>query len=128
MTSPVSAPSWTAHLPEWIPQSLTDLHGPAEGVVRLPLDLCWSGTTEFDLGSFRQRVALCHLVIVQGLDKHYPEFLNAGHLLEAWPILRRRIAGGYTGAWEDRFPELARIATEAEADRVAVARWRATTW
>lgn len=126
MTDPL--PSWTAHLPDWIPQSLSDLHGPQEGTVDLPLDLCWSGYTRYDVSSFHQRVVLYHLVIAQGLRKHYPEFLHADHLVEAWPLLRRRMGPGYIDAWERRFTELAEIGADVGADQAAVAKWRATTW
>jgi hypothetical protein len=80
-------PSWTSHLPLWIPDDLSELLGPRDGVVDLPLDLCWSGRTRYEIGSFPQRVALYNLVIVQGARKHYLEFLNPEHLLEAWPLL-----------------------------------------
>lgn len=121
-------PRWTAHLPRWLPRSLSDLHGPREGVVDLPLDLCWSGRTRYDVGRFRQRVALYNLVIVQGLQAHYPEFLNPDHLVDAWPLLHRRLGHGYVEAWEGRFPELARLGTSPEAFAVALARWEASTW
>lgn len=51
-------PGWTDHLPQWIPHDLSELHGPREGLVDLPLDLCWSGRTRYDVGRFPQRVAL----------------------------------------------------------------------
>lgn len=128
MSSAAKPPSWTAHLPEWIPAALSDLCGPRDGVVELPLDLSWSGRAQYNVGSFRQRVALYHLVIVQGLRKHYPQFLDAEYLKEAWPLLRRRFGRGYTQAWERRFPELAAIGADPRADRAAVAKWKAANW
>ncbi|MEV0405437.1 hypothetical protein [Actinoallomurus sp. NPDC050550] len=125
---PKTLASWTEHLPRWIPRSLSDLHGPREGVVDLPLDLCWSGHTRYDVGRFRQRVALYNLVIVQGLQDHYPAFLNPDHLIDAWPLLHRRVAAGYVEAWEGRFPELARRGASPEAFAAARAKWEAATW
>lgn len=121
-------PSWTAHLPEWIPQSLSDLHGPREGTVDLPLDLCWSGRTRYDLASLPQRVALYELVIVQGMRDHYSRFLDAEHLAEVWPLLHRRMGHGYVEAWEERFPELARLGSSADAFGDLFARWKAASW
>ncbi|GAA0315353.1 hypothetical protein NE235_28110 [Actinoallomurus spadix] len=125
---PQTLPSWTAHLPQWIPWSLSDLHGPREGVVDLPLDLCWSGRTRYDVGRFRQRVALYNLVIVQGLQEHYPRFLDPQHLIDAWPLLRRRLGEGYVEAWENRFVELAGRGASREAFAAARAKWQAATW
>ncbi|GAB3963738.1 hypothetical protein GCM10029978_022590 [Actinoallomurus acanthiterrae] len=125
---PEALPSWTAHLPRSIPQSLSDLHGPREGVVDLPLDLCWSGRTRYDVGRFPLRVALYELVIVQGLQKHYPEFLNGDYLIEAWPLLHRRLGDGYVEAWEGRFPELARAGASPEAFEDAFELWKRSPW
>ena len=125
---PETLPNWTAHLPRWIPQSLSDLHGPREGVVDLPLDLCWSGRSRYDIERFPQRVALYELVIVQGLQKHYPEFLDSDYLVEAWPLLHRRLGDGYVEAWESRFPELARLGASPGAFAAAFARWKESPW
>jgi hypothetical protein len=38
-----------------LPETLHHLHGPAAGVVELPIDLAWSGDRDFDLGDARQR-------------------------------------------------------------------------
>lgn len=126
--TPAKLPGLTDHLPRWIPRSLDELHGPHEGVVDLPIDLCWSGRTRYDVGSFRQRVSLYELVMIQGLGHHYPEFLNAEHLVDAWPFLHARVAPDYVQAWEDRFPELARLGADREAVEHAIARWRAAAW
>jgi hypothetical protein len=125
---PETLPSWTAHLPRWIPRSLSALRGPRKGVVDLPLDLCWSGHRQYNVERFPQRVALYELVIVQGLEKHYPEFLDGDYLIEAWPLLHRRLSDGYAEAWESRFPELARLGVSTDAFAAAFARWKESPW
>lgn len=123
-----TTPSWTAHLPEWIPHSLDDLHGPRVGIVELPIELCWSGVSSYDVQRFRQRVAMYELVMVQGLRDHYRQFLDADYLLDAWPFLHYRVAEGFVQAWEERFPELARLGADRAVVRRAVERWKAESW
>ncbi|MGW7082198.1 hypothetical protein ACWGH2_01680 [Streptomyces sp. NPDC054871] len=36
-----------------LPGSLDDLHGPAQGVVELPLHIAWSGMTSYDMSKPR---------------------------------------------------------------------------
>lgn len=120
--------SWTAHLPKWIPHSLDELHGPGDGIVELPLIVCWSGCNTFDLASFRQRMAMYETVIVQGSPDHYKEFLNRDHLLDAWPLLHRFLGHGYMQAWEDRFSELARLGASEELRASTLARYKESSW
>ncbi|MET7698348.1 hypothetical protein [Streptomyces sp. NPDC005485] len=86
------------------PESLDELHGPAHGVVELPLHLAWSGMTSYDLSNPRQRMGLYRTVLHEGLHDDLPRYLNRDLLLELWPVLRT-IAG--RTVWEDAFPELA---------------------
>ncbi|MGI8329020.1 nucleotidyl transferase AbiEii/AbiGii toxin family protein [Actinomadura scrupuli] len=94
MTSSAEPPSRTARLPEWIPRSLSELHGPRAGRVEPPLDLCRSGSTSYHVDGFRQRVALYELVIVLleaglGLCEQYELFLAGGYAMKAHGLVDR---------------------------------------
>jgi hypothetical protein len=58
VTPPVVLPSRLVGSRQRIPDSLAQLEGPAEGSVRLPVWLAWSGLTEFDVTDPRQRLTL----------------------------------------------------------------------
>ena len=90
-----------------LPESLDKLHGPAEGVVVLPLHLAWSGMTSYDLGRPRQRMGLYRTVLHEGLRDDLPQYLNRGLLLQLWPVLRALVGRTVRTLWEDSFPELA---------------------
>ncbi|PRY02602.1 hypothetical protein [Allonocardiopsis opalescens] len=95
-----------AHVSDRIPSSLDALRGPADGVVRPPLRLAWSGMRSFDVGRPGIRVGLYQLVITEGLAEDYITYLNAGHLVADWPVLRRAFGPVFRTPWEERFPEL----------------------
>ncbi len=59
-----------------LPESLDELHGPAHGVVDLPLHIAWSGMTSYDLGKPRQRMGLYRTVLHEGLRDGLPRYLN----------------------------------------------------
>ncbi|MGW3917206.1 hypothetical protein ACWEBX_37795 [Streptomyces sp. NPDC005070] len=42
-----------------LPDSLSELQGPAEGVVEPPATVVWSGLRAFDLANERQRMSVC---------------------------------------------------------------------
>ncbi|MBO3744463.1 hypothetical protein J5X84_00185 [Streptosporangiaceae bacterium NEAU-GS5] len=93
-------PAWTAGYEELVPDSLSDLHGPAIGVVPLPVSLAWSGTTEFDLSKRSQRLLMYNIVITTGGRADFEAYLNADVLVADWPILRRGLGPGYRRGWE----------------------------
>ncbi len=101
-------PSRWDGIEERLPRRLEDLHGPAEGILTLPLRLAWSGMRKFDLGVYRQRLAAYHVVVAE-VRRHEDaeQYLNAAHLVEAWPDLRRFFGPPIRRAWETRFPSLA---------------------
>jgi hypothetical protein len=58
MTTPTRLPSRLIGVEKRIPADLATLAGPAEGVVRLPVRLAWSGQTEFDVADPGDRLTL----------------------------------------------------------------------
>ncbi|MCX4668824.1 hypothetical protein OG453_19460 [Streptomyces sp. NBC_01381] len=90
-----------------LPESLDDLHGPAQGVVNLPLHLAWSGMTSYDLGKPRQRMGLYRTVLHEGLRDDLRRYLNQDLLLQLWPVLRTLVGRTVRTVWEDAFPQLA---------------------
>ncbi|MFI7697576.1 hypothetical protein [Nonomuraea sp. NPDC049480] len=98
----MALPSIYEGLEEKVPDSLDDLHGPAEGVVALPLHLAWSGLTEFDLSKPGIRMEMYRTVITTGQRADYETYLNAGHLTADWLVLRRGLGPGYRHAWEKK--------------------------
>ncbi|MEU9247750.1 hypothetical protein [Streptomyces sp. NPDC048385] len=90
-----------------LPQSLDELHGPAQGVVELPLHMAWSGMTSYDLGKPRQRMGLYRTVLHEGLRDDLPRYLNEDLLLRLWPVLRILVGRTVRSVWEDAFPQLA---------------------
>ncbi|MGP3954647.1 hypothetical protein ACTWPT_01520 [Nonomuraea sp. 3N208] len=91
-------------LEDKIPDSLDDLHGPAEGVVPLPNHLVWSGLTRFDLSNYRLRLSMYRIVITGGRRVDYETYLNADHLVKDWPLLSKGLGPAYRRAWERKLP------------------------
>ncbi|MFI6293545.1 hypothetical protein ACIBEJ_18280 [Nonomuraea sp. NPDC050790] len=73
-------PSRYADVPDRAPVSLAALRGPAEGVVPLPLHLCWSGRRQFDLAQPSQRLTMYQTVITEGERADVEHFLDPDHL------------------------------------------------
>ncbi|MEV5400850.1 hypothetical protein AB0N26_32715 [Streptomyces cellulosae] len=89
-----------------LPESLEELHGPANGVVELPLHMAWSGLTTYDLDKPRQRMGLYRTILHEGLREDLPRYLNRDLLLELWPVLRTLVGRTVRTVWEDAFPQL----------------------
>ncbi|MFI6738074.1 hypothetical protein ACIBI9_34560 [Nonomuraea sp. NPDC050451] len=98
----MALPSIYEGLEEKVPDSLGDLHGPAEGVVALPMHLAWSGLTEFDLSKPGVRMEMYRTVITTGRRVDYETYLNADLLVGDWPVLRRGLGPGYRHVWEKK--------------------------
>jgi hypothetical protein len=107
-------PSRSAHGPWGIPESLADLRGPTHETVSLPLHLCWSGACSFDVNEFSPRLRMYQILVTEGDREEIESFVDAGHLMTVWPMLRRLLHSRYTKPWEERFPELAEAAKAAE--------------
>ncbi|WP_331726016.1 hypothetical protein [Streptomyces sp. NBC_01012] len=90
-----------------LPESLDELHGPAQGVVELPLHMAWSGMTSYDMSRPRQRMGLYRTVLHEGLYEDLPRYLNRDLLMQLWPVLRTLVGRTVRDVWEKAFPELA---------------------
>ncbi|MEU9075573.1 transcriptional regulator [Kitasatospora sp. NPDC048538] len=115
MTSPASADSRSGQLAARLPGSLEELEGPATGRVDLPLHLAWSGLRTFDLAQPRQRMGLYRIVLNEGMREDLVHFLDAGLLVQQWPVLRTLIGPAVRAVWEGAFAELAAAAARATA-------------
>ncbi|MER5603673.1 hypothetical protein [Streptomyces sp. NPDC002265] len=93
-----------------LPDSLDELHGPAQGVVEPPVTVVWSGLRAFDLANERQRMSLYRIVLAEGMRQDLCALLNRDILLRSWPTLRTLVSTTVRGVWEDRFPELRALA------------------
>jgi hypothetical protein len=107
-------PSRYADVPDRAPESLYALHGPRDGVVSLPLHLCWSGSRRYDVAQPSQCLVMYQIVITEGERADVERFLAPRHLLSVWPKLRRLLGPAYRDVWEGRFPELRAAAEAAE--------------
>lgn len=96
-----------------LPRSLDALHGPAQGVVELPLHIAWSGMRSYDLSNPHQRIGLYRTVLHEGLHDDLPRYLNQNLLVDLWPVLRTLVGRTVRAVWEDAFPQLASRAREA---------------
>lgn len=85
---------------------LTDLQGPTEGTVELPLWLFWSSPGHaFDLGDQDMRLWLYQTVLREaGRLEDLTAYLDGETLIALWPELY--IPKGVRQAWEDAHPIL----------------------
>jgi hypothetical protein len=93
-----------------LPDALSDLTGPEEGVVALPIRLAWSGRSEFDIANPKQRLTLYRTLIDCGQRNDFIQYMNAKLLCADWPRIRRLTARAMIAIWERRMPELADVA------------------
>ena len=86
--------------------SLADLHGPAHGVVELPLRLFWSAPDRtFDLDQPSMLQAMYEAVLREASRPgDLASYLNGEVLAAVWPELF--LPKGLRRAWEDRHPVL----------------------
>ena len=85
---------------------LTDLHGPTQGTVELPLRLFWSLPDHtFDLGDRDMRLWLYQTVLREASrPEDLTAFLDGDTLIALWPDLY--LPKGVRQAWEDAHPIL----------------------
>jgi hypothetical protein len=85
---------------------LTDLHGPTEGTVKLPLWLFWSSPGHvFDLSDRDMRLWMYQTVLREaGRPEDLTEYLDGDTLIALWPDLF--LPKGVRQAWEDAHPLL----------------------
>lgn len=95
--------------PYVVPDTLSELTGPASGVVKLPTHLAWSGLRVYDLGDERQLGLLYETVIRESMDiADIDHYLNETVLGRVW--LRLWLPARVRRAWEQRFPSLTKAA------------------
>ncbi|WP_063819302.1 hypothetical protein [Herbidospora cretacea] len=103
-------PSRYDDVPDRAPLSLSALRGPSEGVVDLPLRLCWSGLRSFDVGDPTECRMMYQIVITEGVRADVERYLAYDRLLEVWPRFHLMLGSAYVDTWEDRFPVLREVA------------------
>jgi hypothetical protein len=86
--------------------SLADLHGPAEGLVALPIWLFWGSPDHtFDLADADMRRWLYQTVLREaGRLEDLTAYLDGDTLIALWPALF--LPPGVRQAWEDQHPIL----------------------
>jgi hypothetical protein len=97
-----------------VADELTLLRGRISGVVTLPRHLDWSGAADYDLDSPGRIVDLYRTVLIEATkpdDLH--AFLDQAVLTRLWPSIW--LPPHLRRAWEERFPELRRTASEIPA-------------
>jgi hypothetical protein len=104
-----TAPAARVLRPVVVPGALSELHGPAAGVVELPQRLCWSlpaGRRRFDLGDPRQ-VRACYEYVIDAArtPADLTDWLDAGLLASVWG--RLGMGRAKRRAWESALPALA---------------------
>ncbi|WP_202610446.1 hypothetical protein [Herbidospora solisilvae] len=109
----MALPSRYADVPDRASTSLAALRGPVDGVVELPLHLCWSGQRSFDVGDPTECRMMYQIVITEGVRADVEHYLAFDRLLEAWPRLHRMLGPAYVETWEERFPVLREVAEQA---------------
>ncbi len=95
--------------PYAIPKSLSDLRGPAHGVVRLPASLAWTGRADYDLDDDADRIVFYERVLVEALATGTVAGLLDAKLLRAtWRHLF--LPPAVRWAWEQRFTDMSTAA------------------
>lgn len=94
--------------PYAVVDALSDLAGPAEGVVVLPGWLDWSPRRSYDLADATAVRVMYEQVLQEGREQDLRALLNQELLIRIWPdlILPARVRR----MWESRFPRLRDLA------------------
>ena len=90
--------------PYEVVESLADLHGPEQGVLRLPTESAWGGRTEFDLEDSYDRAAVYKIILEEGTGSHLRELVSGRLLPAIWTHMRP--ARQVRVLWEQQFPQL----------------------
>lgn len=91
-------------VPYEVPSSLSALHGPATGVIELPVIVHWGPRRSFDLGDDGHRRAAYRAIVREGTPEFQEKLLNEGLLRREWPALV--LPDRCRAAWEAAFPDL----------------------
>jgi hypothetical protein len=85
--------------------ALSELRGPAAGIVELPLRLWWHPQRAFDLGHHTMLLWMYENVLREAIRAdELRQFLDAATLIRIWPELN--LPRGVRAAWEARHPGL----------------------
>jgi hypothetical protein len=96
----------TASRPVVVVDDLACLHGPATGVVILPITLDWTPRTRYDLGSQAAQRSLYQVVLREArVEAELEEYLNAELLRRLWAALT--LPRPVRQFWEAQHPVLA---------------------
>lgn len=88
-----------------VPESFSELAGPATGVVELPLRLNWTPRRYYDLSKPSSVRSLYETVLRSAIDvDDVTAYINGDLLMAVWGELR--ISSRIRTAWEQRFAEL----------------------
>jgi hypothetical protein len=68
-----------------LPTQISELRGPARGVVMLPMHLSWPGMRECDVSEDRTRRSMYGMLLSQGKRNDIVRFVNAELLTSDWP-------------------------------------------
>src|SRR6185437_2886990 len=68
-----------------LPAQISELRGPARGVVMLPMHLSWPGMRECDVSDDRTRRSMYGMLLSQGKRNDIVRFVNAELLESDWP-------------------------------------------
>ncbi|MFT9278543.1 MAG: hypothetical protein ABF532_09040 [Bifidobacterium sp.] len=87
-----------------VPNSLEELNGPYDGVVKLRHSVLWVGDGNVDVSTIDGTCMAYQALLAEGQVSDQEAGLNARKLVEVWPELSldRRVRD----LWESRFPEL----------------------
>lgn len=95
--------------PHAVPNSLTQLTGPASGHIVLPPELGWTGRTDYNLDDTADTAVLYERVLVDALrTQDLTRLLNANRLRLLWS--RLFLPTRVRHLWETRFPGLSPMA------------------
>ena len=93
-----------ADVPRW-----DELGGPSDGVVVLPVRLCWSGPPDFDVTDPAERLTLYTLLMGCGQRADIATYVNAELLRQDWPKVKRLTTQELTSVWESQLPQLIEV-------------------
>lgn len=100
--------------PVVVPERLDLLVGPTSGVIELPRHLKWSGNARYDLDEPGRIVDLYRTVINEAAaPRDLYVYLDKATLIALWPSMW--LPHAVRGAWEHRFPDLARLRNNVAA-------------
>lgn len=84
--------------------SLEDLHGPAQGTIRLPIWVRWIDDGDIDVADLGGVRVAYQALLAEGVEEIQAQLMNKHTLIRVWPQLS--LDSRVRELWETRFPEL----------------------